>query len=86
MSKILLFTTHIQKSDLSKLSELLDSFSEIKKWTVDLDDHVRVLRITGNNLHKSTLQKQLRDNGFECQYMPINLDGALYWKENSDLF
>lgn len=66
---IVLFTTNIQKSDLARLSALLESISGIEKWTIDLDDCDHVLRIVCKGVCSDMLLNKLNEVGFDCQHM-----------------
>lgn len=66
---IFLFTTNIEKSDLTRLSALLESIAGIEKWTIDLDDCDHVLRIVCDGVCFDMLQSKLTEVGFDCQYM-----------------
>lgn len=66
---ILLFKTNVDKRDLVTLQSVMNSVRGINKWTIDLDDCDRVLRITSKNVSEVYIEILLKLEGFECAPM-----------------
>lgn len=67
--KILVLRTSLKtKTDVKQIKPILESFSEVLKWSVDLEDWESVLRIeTSDNKIKNILSARLRGIGFFCE-------------------
>jgi hypothetical protein len=66
---ILLFKTNVDKRDFVTLQSIMNGVRGIKKWTIDLDDCDRVLRITSKNVSEIYIEILLKMEGFECATM-----------------
>ncbi|MEM7297184.1 MAG: hypothetical protein AAF391_02835 [Bacteroidota bacterium] len=64
---ILIFKTSIRsKEDLQKVSPFMDSYEGIKRWTIDLDDWEKVLKVESQGLELIDVEILLAGLGFEC--------------------
>ena len=70
---ILLFKTNVDKRDLPTLQTAMNSVDGIKKWTIDLDDCDKVLRITSRYISEVYIEILLKSEGFECTPMEYEL-------------
>lgn len=66
---ILLFQTNIEKDHLPVLHSLLDPIQDIERWSIDLDDEDKVLRIVSRNLTISHINILLHKEGFESRHL-----------------
>lgn len=65
---ILLFKTNIlTAADRHILQPVLDSHPHIAKWSVDLDDDDRVLRIISSTLTCNHVADMIRLHGYTCE-------------------
>jgi hypothetical protein len=67
--EILLFKTNVDPCKLPTLRSILKKVDGIQKWTIDLDDCDRVLRITSTNASEVYIEILLKSEGFECTPM-----------------
>ena len=68
---ILIFKTDIEQlTDLVVIAPLLSADSEIQKWSIDLHDQDKVLRIETNSLPPEHIQSILSEAGYTCQELP----------------
>jgi hypothetical protein len=67
--EILLFKTNVDPCKLPTLRSILKKVDGIQKWTIDLDDCDRVLRITSTNASEVYIEILLKSEGFECALM-----------------
>lgn len=68
---ILIFKTDIEQlSDLVVIAPILSADSGIQKWSIDLHDQDRVLRIETNSLPPEHIQCILSEVGYSCQELP----------------
>lgn len=70
---ILLFKTNVDKHDLPVLQTAMSSIAGVKKWTIDLDDCDKVLRITSRHVSEIYIEVLLKSEGFECTPMAYEL-------------
>ena len=66
---VLLFTTDLMHSyDVHQVSSKLNQLSSLLKWTVDLFDWERVLRVETTDVSsKKLIEKALRKEGYHCK-------------------
>ena len=66
--EVLVFKTNVtSKKKVSKVSDLLASFSSIQQWNFDLEDCDKVLRIEAIGLHPASVESVLHKAGFSCR-------------------
>ncbi len=68
--EILIYKTNISNATLTITREILDADSEIKKWSVDLDDCDRILRIVADKqgrFEEKKIEEQLKKAGIACE-------------------
>lgn len=67
-TRILLFTTNLMHEyDVHRISQKLDRLNYIFKWTVDLFDWERVLRVeTNDRTMKVKIKSVLKKAGYYC--------------------
>jgi hypothetical protein len=70
---ILLFKTNVDKRDLPVLQMAMNSVAGVKKWTIDLDDCDKVLRITCRHISEIYIEVLLKSEGFECTPMTYEI-------------
>ncbi|MFD1000976.1 hypothetical protein ACFQ21_16740 [Ohtaekwangia kribbensis] len=70
---ILLFKTNVDKRDLPVLQMAMNSVAGVKKWTIDLDDCDKVLRITCRHVSEIYIEVLLKSEGFECTPMTYEI-------------
>lgn len=67
MSYILVFKTNIAtQEDRSKVAPVLDQQPFIQKWTVDIEDVDRVLRVVANEPAIDNIIELVRASDYEC--------------------
>jgi hypothetical protein len=68
---ILVFCTDVRRrGDLNKLKPALDALPEVVRWTIDLEDCDRVLRIvTRMELMPELVLTRMAATGFRCTVM-----------------
>ena len=68
-SKILLFVTNIQHEyDVHRIAPRLDQLSSILRWTIDLFDWERVLKVeVKHNQCDKQIKNALASAGYECK-------------------
>jgi hypothetical protein len=67
-SEVLIFKTSLHAPrDVSRISNGLNEDKRISKWTVDLEDIDRVLRIESHNLKPDTVITLLGNYGYHCE-------------------
>ncbi len=65
---ILLFRTNIgNEGDMHILQPVLDRHPGIQKWTIDIDDNDRVLRVTSATLCHSNIIDMITLHGYHCE-------------------
>lgn len=71
---ILVFGTSVNsEDDVKRVATLLDRDGRIKKWSIDLEDRERVLRIESRGLSAGTVCRLMKHSGYECyelEYLP----------------
>jgi hypothetical protein len=66
-SSVLLFKTNIQSMyQQLRLKFLLDQFTQIERWCIDMEDQDRVLKIISRQLSAEEIIRPVRNLGFEC--------------------
>ena len=70
---ILLFKTNVDKRDLPALQSAMNNIAGVKKWTIDLNDCDRVLRITSRHVSEMYIEILLKSEGFECSPMEYEI-------------
>jgi hypothetical protein len=65
-SNVLVFRTNINTKTEAK--KILSSFSkeEVIKWSIDLDDRDKILRIVSNTFSSDKLINLAKEKGLEC--------------------
>ena len=67
-NKILLFKTNIHTAaDMNILQPAFDGHPHIEKWTLDLDDDERILRVISAQLDHGNIIDMVRLNGYHCE-------------------
>ncbi|SFW75116.1 hypothetical protein [Chitinophaga sancti] len=54
-----------------QIGDVLQSYSSIKSWSIDLDDEDNVLRILASEDISSTLSAELSEKGVPCEVMGV---------------
>ena len=68
LSEILVFKTNIScKEELKKIGSILSEEKNIIRWTVDLEDVDKVLRIECDHIYPLSVIEILSDAGFTCE-------------------
>jgi hypothetical protein len=68
LSEILVFKTNIScQEELKKIGSILSKEKNITRWTVDLEDVDKVLRIECEHIYPLSVIEILRDAGFTCE-------------------
>lgn len=68
INEILVFKTTIKtEEDKQKVALVLDSLSQINRWTVDCDDCDCVLRIEADGILEDQIIKIVQQLGFDCE-------------------
>lgn len=66
--EILIFKTDINTEDnLNEISSHLNSIKEIHKWTVDLEDREKILRIESNGLTALEIENRVKELNYNCK-------------------
>jgi hypothetical protein len=63
-------TNIIAPYDVGKITSILASEFRISKWTVDLHDIDKVLRIESQLLTPQEIQKMIAQAGYQCEELP----------------
>ncbi len=67
---ILIFKTSIRnKRQVHQVANILGSLSGIIRWTLDLDDCDRVLRLEAAGIHAAEVEQLIGSAGFHCREM-----------------
>ena len=65
---MLILKTDIKsKRDFVHVEDSLRSYYSINECTIDLEDHDKVLRITGKDLNQDDIISRVNDFGFRCE-------------------
>ena len=65
---ILIFKTNIHKeSDVEKVASLMVDDPRIKKWTIDLEDIDKVLRIESVHMQEQEIIERIIKAGYRCE-------------------
>lgn len=65
---VLVFKTNIShKKDLKLIEPLFRSVKEISAWSVDLEDHDKVLRLESSRIDIETIVKMINEAGYFCE-------------------
>ena len=76
--RTLVFGTSINDdNDVRRIAGLLDGNGRIRKWSVDLEDWEKVLRIECCGLSADTVSRLLRRYGYECYELEYLLNEML---------
>jgi hypothetical protein len=71
MPLVILFSTNVRcKCALQTVTPALDEISAIIRWTIDLDDCDKVLRVLASTDVTSAVRKALLGRGYTCASMP----------------
>lgn len=67
--KVLVFRTSLKtEDDINRIKPILESFTKILEWSVDLEDWESVLRIVTSNPNiENTISARLRGIGYDCE-------------------
>jgi ribosomal protein L20A (L18A) len=69
--KILVFKTNIlSKKDVKRLEPVMQELAGVKRWSVDLKDIDKVLRIETEELYAQEVIDLLTKVGYFCQELP----------------
>lgn len=64
---ILIFATSVgSKEEVSRVQPLLSSVEGIRKWTFDLEDCDKILRVVSKNIPARFIEELLQKAGFVC--------------------
>ena len=68
--KIFVFKTNI-KNDYQKemVAPIINQIKGINRWSVNLEDKNRALRIEGHGLKSQQIEEMISKAGFECETM-----------------
>jgi len=67
LTQILIFKTNIQTEfDKLRIKNVLDASHKVLKWTIDMDDIDRVLRVVSDSLTAEQIISVINYVGFEC--------------------
>jgi hypothetical protein len=70
IQNVLVFTTNIKtKLDKRKVSNILNTNTDIIKWNIDTQDIDCVLRIVTNKLSISQIIETIKQHNFECEVL-----------------
>lgn len=64
---ILVFKTNIETANLDKVKETLNAMVGISKWSVDVEDSDKVLRIVTTYLKSYQIANAIQSMGFFCE-------------------
>ncbi|RIV19988.1 hypothetical protein DYU11_24035 [Fibrisoma montanum] len=68
---VLVFRTSLQtKGDCQRLAQWLDRQPAIERWTIDLDDCDKVLRVVATAIPVSAIETLVQSAGFDCSELP----------------
>ena len=68
LSEILVFKTNIScEAEVEKIRFGLSEEKNITRWTIDLEDVDKVLRIECEHIQPLAIIEMLRDGGFTCE-------------------
>ena len=68
---ILIFKTNISyKKHVAHIRPHLEAIPDVNRWTVDLHDVDKVLRIESNSLTPATIQHVVKQAGYCCEELP----------------
>ena len=71
MPLVILFSTSVRcECALQTVTPALDEISAIIRWTIDLDDCDKVLRVLASTDVTSAVRKALLGRGYTCASMP----------------
>ncbi len=69
--KVLVFKTNVrQEEDLKILKPVFEQQREVLKWSVDMDDEDKVLRIETRTLPAKKIESLVLEAGFNCIELP----------------
>lgn len=70
MEQILIFKTNIStKARVHEIRTLFEPITQIKDWSIDLEDCDRVLRVISLNIHYQIIEQLLTAAGIYCKQM-----------------
>jgi len=65
---ILIFKTNINTlDDINTLKPVLDLHPQIERWSIDLEDDDRVLRVISKNMSYNHITDMIKMNGYQCE-------------------
>lgn len=68
---ILVFRTGVESADhIENIAPFLNSISGIYKWSFDLDDHEKILRVEAAGISPRSIEKTLNGMNFYCEELP----------------
>lgn len=68
---ILIFKTNISyKKNVAHIKPHLEAIPEVNRWTIDLHDIDKVLRIESGSLTHATIQQVIKRAGYHCEELP----------------
>lgn len=72
--KILIFKTNADTQEqVQRAAALFKSVLSVKKWSFDLEDCDRVLRVVAFNLQPEMVERLLAKAGITCEHMEYEL-------------
>lgn len=68
--KVMVFKTNLEaEEDVAEVKPLFERKKEIRKWSVDLEDCDRVLRIETDGSDEQDIIGLVRKSGYECEVL-----------------
>lgn len=69
--EILVFRTGVKSKDhINNIAPHLNSLSGIYKWSFDLDDHEKILRVEATEISPRSIEKTLLGMNYYCEELP----------------
>ena len=66
---ILLFKTNIETVHIGKVEKTLNGLVGISRWSIDIEDSDRVLRVVTTYLKSNQITKIIQNLGLQCEEM-----------------
>ena len=69
--EVLVFRTDINTDEnIKDISEQLNSIRGVFKWTVDLEDHEKILRVESRGVTADEVTRAVKDKNYLCEEHP----------------